>query len=354
MSSRYDTRCPVCGRWATDGHNCTGILQGDTIRFVEEENGAVVEMRSNRIKTLEDLVEAAEIDLKSWTIERHVVNKWEVGAKDSDGNIVVEPLYQIKVWLKALEPYNEIIEIVQDQIKDMEAHSPEYHAIPRDHSSHVPHLLEVNIADIHFGMLSWPEETGVKWDSGIAFDKFMDALVGLEYKSRHFDINRFLLPLGNDLLHVDNTIMGKGGATNKGTPQDVDTRYPKMFRNARRMCVSAIDYLRQVAPVHVVIIPGNHDKERMFYLGDSVQSWYRNDPETSVDNSAHSRKYIEYGKTLLGFAHGHDEKPASLPMIMATERPEEWSRTSYHEWHIGHQEHRITNGTLAIHTERVL
>ena len=41
--------------------------------------------------------------------------------------------------------------------------------------------------------------------------------------------------------------------------------------------VTAIDYLKEIAPVDVVVISGNHDYERMFYAGDVIAGWYRND-----------------------------------------------------------------------------
>ena len=53
-----------------------------------------------QIKTKEELIEACDIDLTYWDIERWICNKWEVGAKNSDNVIVVTPLFQIKLWLK--------------------------------------------------------------------------------------------------------------------------------------------------------------------------------------------------------------------------------------------------------------
>lgn len=59
-----------------------------------------VEINTRRIINLDDLLEHAQVNPEKWLVEKHVLNKWEVGAKDTDGNIVVEPLYQVKAWLK--------------------------------------------------------------------------------------------------------------------------------------------------------------------------------------------------------------------------------------------------------------
>jgi hypothetical protein len=58
---------------------------------------------SGRITSLKQLLEYCEVDLDVWEVERHVVNKWEVGAKDSHKNIKVHPLFQVKAWLRRKE-----------------------------------------------------------------------------------------------------------------------------------------------------------------------------------------------------------------------------------------------------------
>ncbi len=75
----------------------------------ESDNGSGVELKieyntgeatskGSTIKTLDDLIVACEIDLNIWKIDRHVVNKWEVKAKDRD----VFPLFQVKAWLSKI------------------------------------------------------------------------------------------------------------------------------------------------------------------------------------------------------------------------------------------------------------
>lgn len=56
--------------------------------------------RDGRIRTLDQLLKACQVDLKVWEVERYTVNKWEVGAKDPDGEIVVTPLFQVKATLR--------------------------------------------------------------------------------------------------------------------------------------------------------------------------------------------------------------------------------------------------------------
>ncbi len=82
-------------------------LSTEGMEMKEEGNTLYVDSRSRRIKTLEDLIEQCEIDLDEWLIERHVINKWEVGAKfgaKGHEEFVVKPLFQVKVWLVKRRP----------------------------------------------------------------------------------------------------------------------------------------------------------------------------------------------------------------------------------------------------------
>src|SRR5262249_21771116 len=86
--------------------------------------------------------------------------------------------------------------------------------------------------------------------------------------------------------------------------------------------------------------PGNHDRERMFYAGDALECWYHNNPNVTVDNRAALRKYYTFGKNLIGFTHGSEEKFSQLPSIMALEKPSEWGVTLHREWHLGDRHHK--------------
>jgi len=74
-------------------------VRGEQVIQNEDSNNLELETKSPRIHTLEQLIQFCEVDLQVWAVERFVVNKWEVGAKDDNGEIVVEPLYQVKAWL---------------------------------------------------------------------------------------------------------------------------------------------------------------------------------------------------------------------------------------------------------------
>ena len=145
-----------------------------------------------------------------------------------------------------------------------------------------------------------------------------------------------LLPLGNDFFNVN----GAGEFTVNGTRQVEDTRWQKTFREGRKLLVEIVDMCVQIAPVDVLIVPGNHDRERMFYAGDALECWYHAHPGVLVDNRAQLRKYYTFGKNLIGFTHGSEEKFTMLPGIMAHEAAMWWGQTTHREWHIGDRHHK--------------
>lgn len=206
-------------------------------------------------------------------------------------------------------------------------------------------LLEISIPDLHLGQLSWGQEIGKKnannYDVDIAKTVFLDAVRYLLSRAGK-NIEQILLPIGSDFFNVNN----KENTTAHGTPQDEDCRWQKSTMIAEETCIEAIDMCRQIAPVKVVIIQGNHDEERSFYLGRTLKAWYRTDKYVEIDCEPKLRKYHLWGLNLIGMAHGDGVKMNDLPLIMADEVPELWSKTKYREWHIGHLHHN----KVAVHS----
>jgi len=167
----------------------------------------------------------------------------------------------------------------------------------------------------------------------------MQAIIDLHRKADGLEIDRFLLPVGNDGLNSE----GMSRATTKGTPQQDSMRWRQSFRGYWHLVTQAIEYLAQFAPVDVVVIQGNHDFERMFYVGEVLDALYHNNKNITIDNGLDSRKYYEYGINMIMFTHGDKEKAAELPLLIATEQPEMWSRAKVREVHCGHKHKEMLN-----------
>ena len=195
-----------------------------------------------------------------------------------------------------------------------------------------PICYEISLPDIHYGKITdEPMETIEK--------HYIQAIMDLHKKADGLEIDRFLLPVGNDGLNSE----GMSRATTKGTPQQDNMRWRESFRGYWHLVSKAIDYLAQFAPVDVIVVQGNHDFERMFYAGEVLDAIYKNNKNVTVDNGLDARKYYEYGINMIMFTHGDKEKTQELPLLIATEQPAMWSRAKVREVHCGHRHKEMLN-----------
>ena len=154
--------------------------------------------------------------------------------------------------------------------------------------------------------------------------------------------------VGNDLFHA-NSLNNKVAVTRKGTPQDFDSRFHKVFTEVRRAVVQVVDYAASYANVDVVMIAGNHDKDEVYRLGEVLGAWYRNDNQVHVTNSANKRVFYSYGGNSWMFAHGEEyrRKRDNLAMIMLSEMPGNMltsSERGYREVLTGHNHAAMSGG----------
>ena len=195
-----------------------------------------------------------------------------------------------------------------------------------------PICYEISLPDIHYGKIT--DEP-----MNIIEKHYIQAIMDLHKKADGLEIDRFLLPVGNDGLNSE----GMSRATTKGTPQQDNMRWRESFRGYWHLVSKAIDYLAQFAPVDVIVVQGNHDFERMFYAGEVLDAIYKNNKNVTVDNSLDARKYYEYGINMIMFTHGDKEKTQELPLLIATEQPAMWSRAKVREVHCGHRHKEMLN-----------
>ncbi len=224
------------------------------------------------------------------------------------------------------------VEAIKQEIERFAAdYSPRVNKIQRNPIIE-PVAYEISLPDIHYGKLHDLNLTQVE-------DQYMMVVEELVQKAAGLEIDKFILPIGNDGMNSE----GMRRTTTKGTPQEESAGWKDTFRGYWQLITTAVDYLKEKAPVDVIVVSGNHDYERMFYAGDVLAGWYRNDANVTVDNTYSSRKYYEYGENMIMFTHGDKEKPADMPLIMATEKPEMFARTSHREVHCGHLHKEMVN-----------
>jgi hypothetical protein len=206
------------------------------------------------------------------------------------------------------------------------------------------HLLVVDPADVHIQKLATVFETGDEYNSQIACQRVREGVEGLIQKANGFKIDQILFVGGNDILHTDS----KNKATTSGTPQDVDSNWYTAFAVAKSLYIEVIDRLLEVADVHFVHNPSNHDFHLGTLLADVIQTYYRNCSNITFDCDLKHRKYFKYGNNLIGTTHGDGAKQDLLPILMATEQPIMWSETKYRFIYSHHLHHKVAKDYIGV------
>lgn len=244
------------------------------------------------------------------------------------------------------------IDHLWDELTDrLEAHHPAEKVAPPiiTPGDGDPALAVISLSDVHLGMRGWHEETlqpsqdldTISHDYEVA----SNTLVGV---SGIYPVERYLLVIGNDLLHADG-YEGKAATTRAGTPQDMDTRIEKVFLRAVDLSVHTIDSCRaRGIPVTAIMTRGNHDPTQVHALGAVLSAYYRNDPGVEIINTPSPRDYWAYGDNLFMLYHGELNRKGVLPYLtFATECPPEmWARAKHREILTGHWHARKTAQTV--------
>jgi len=308
--------------------------------FDESKGVGTVDIRMTArkvtVETLQDSLKVHGVDTDIWQVDRWSVNDWSVtmGSKKSGtGKAETYMNGQVKVWLKRAEA-EPVEHMLKRFIADAKKHAPKYKKIKRVAAKKKSgNILEINMPDIHLGRLSWDDETlRGHYDTKIACQLVRQGTMELCELAEPFKPEKFIFVVGNDFYNVDNF----GNATTAGTLQDVDARWHKTFTRGRLLVVNAVDDLRNIAPVEIVVVPGNHDRQSAFTLGEVLSAWYKDAKDIKVNNSPAFRKYVHWGKCLIGYTHGKETKADKMPMLMTQDNKNIWALIQFAEWHVAH------------------
>lgn len=191
------------------------------------------------------------------------------------------------------------------------------------------------LTDSHVGMLAWDKEAGEDWDLKIAEQCLGDTLVQMIDAAPQAEVG-IINQLG-DWLHFDSL---KPITPEHGHLLDADSRYQKVVVIAVRILRRVVDHaLLRHARVQVYMHEGNHDVSGSVWLRVLFSALYENNPRVTVEMSPLPYVAFQWGKTMLGFHHGHLSKPVSLPLLFAAMFSEIWGTTTKRYIHSGHLHH---------------
>lgn len=330
--------------------NYYSTVERDNVNYVITSTGGETQVYTFKseesIENLEDLIRIGKIDTEKFDIIGYDIKSYNAWIKNKEGQIEKKALFSVKATLKTKKLDTDVKlqkDLLLEEIKkDSQNERKIYYKQVKNFAAwdgdgvvERDSALEINIPDLHIGKLAWGKETGEDYDIKIAIARYKKAVEELVSRVNPLTLEKFILPVGNDMINVDNA----GNTTTAGTNVSCDSRFGKMFQAAKNLLIETIDSLTVIAPVEVVVIPGNHDSVSMFTLGEVLDAWYHENDKVTVINTHTPRKYIQYGQNMIMYTHGHREKLNDLGIICATEQPHLWAATKFRRVHVGHFHH---------------
>ena len=166
-----------------------------------------------------------------------------------------------------------------------------------------------------------------------------------------YDIDTVVFPISNDFFHTDNY----QNQTTAGTPQDTIVDYAEEYEHGFDLLVQAIDFLKANAEeVQVILVQGNHDKTKSYYLAHALEVYYSEDSSIYFDRSTSAVKGISLGTTFIGYHHGNC-KIEDLPLLFATHKDysKEFGNAVYREVHTGDKHHYMAKEVKGVRIQQM-
>lgn len=306
----------------TTAQNC------EDTEFEQKKHGTTTEINKDGSFTSSKLIQITEDDLKNPAalLKAHGFDhkEWElVNARNSIWNSFsrkdgTRELYSSKITVKP--KFSDVtLEDIECWFNRLDRKYEPINLPFKTCGGKKDKLLLIDIADLHMNLQASMFVTGNEYNCDIAQEVFLHVIEDIIGRIYLDSFEKIIFCIGGDMLNSDNI----SGTTTKGTIQNNDKHLFDAYEQICALTIKTIDKLREIAPVHVVYVPGNHDMTVGFKLAMMIHAWFRNDLDVTVDYSPLPRKYIVFGTTLLVFAHDGDVK--RLPKLIADEAREYWS-----------------------------
>lgn len=310
----------------------------DILADGSQKSNRLIAMSTEDSKDAKFLLKAHGFD-DSWELSNAKNSFWNMNSK-KDG---IQTLYSSKITVKP-KKHELNLQLIKEDIQDIVENYKAEPYTPTRYKSNGK-LLELNVSDLHLNKMGYKH--GV-YDSDMAENAFFHIINDVLTRTESIKFEKILFIWSHDFFNVD----GLGKLTTAGTPQDVTTRYTDMYKRGMKILIKGIDMLRQIAPVETVQIGANHDRLTSYTMSEVLYAWFKDDKNVTIDNDPVSRKYRRFGKCLIGFSHGNNEKKR-LGKLMPIEARKEWGETYYSEVHAGHlhseQATKEENGIIVRH-----
>lgn len=290
------------------------------------DNNLEIALTSYEINSAEKLIEWADVDLNIWELYSQNIRS---SSNLKNAWFICDCKFRLKDHTK-ISP-EELLANFREMLADYESPTnvitpPKY--FPSDN------IGLLNLYDHHIGKRIHGEVTGngKEWTTQLAKDSMIRA-VDYFIDRMQDQVETVWFVMGQDILNMDNP----QGTTTKGTPQPNDIDYRHLILESNELMITVFEKLLHYFKVEVIVVPGNHDFNTTFLLGEILKHHFLNNPNIEIDNGLCATKYRQHGEVFLGFVHGSEQikKKYVLPMVMMQQRPES-AQCRFKEFLTGH------------------
>ena len=238
----------------------------------------------------------------------------------------------------------------EDFVKFLENYKPNNIEIsPIDHTKGKDYVdIEISISDYHLAKRHVDDDNN---PVERAYRYFNVAQSLIKKVTSVYNINTIVFPISNDFFHTDNY----HNQTTNGTPQDIILDYSSEYELGFSILVDTINMLRFYSSyVDVVLVQGNHDRTKSFYLAHALEVYFKRETDVRFDREHSVVKGKTLGDTFIGWHHGNC-KVEDLPLLFAThpEYSKAFGDAKYREVHTGDKHHYMAKEVKGVRIQQM-
>lgn len=208
--------------------------------------------------------------------------------------------------------------------------------------------VEISLSDFHLAKRHIDGDNS----PSVRCKRYFEAATTLVYYVKAlYDIDRIVFPISNDFFHTDNY----QHQTTAGTPQETIVDYAHEYELGFSLLVDTITMLKQVCrEVHVVLVQGNHDRTKSYYLAHALDVYFNSEPNIYFDREHGVVKGTMLGETFIGYHHGNC-KIEDLPLLFAThpDYSQMFGCAKYREVHTGDKHHYMAKEVKGVRIQQM-
>jgi hypothetical protein len=208
--------------------------------------------------------------------------------------------------------------------------------------------VEISLSDYHLAKRTVDGDNSIEARA----KRYLDVAQSLINKVvSNYHIDTVILPISNDFFHTDNY----QHQTTQGTPQDTIMDYSEEYELGFSVLVDTINMLRQYAShVVVVLVQGNHDKTKSFYLAHALDVFFKDVHDVDFIREHSVVKALTLGNTFIGWHHGNC-KIEDLPLLFAThtQYSQAFGKAKYREVHTGDKHHYMAKEVKGVRIQQM-